>query len=153
MRPPARAPAAKPELPGRSPACYLGRVGERETDLPATARDILRIWVAIVAAWALVVQAVVPATAAPLPSDLRAICAAAMAGTAPAGEAPGGAAHDDCCTFSLPPTALPPDGPPRPVAAAHRWIRLDAPFAPAGVRGAETPETAPLVPRGPPEAA
>ncbi|BBE74666.1 hypothetical protein [Oharaeibacter diazotrophicus] len=121
--------------------------------MPATARDILRVWVAILAAWALVVQAVVPAAAAPLPSDLRAICAAAMTGAAPAGHLPAGTAHDDCCTLSVPPTALPPDAPPRPVVAARGWIHLDVPSAPAGVRGAETPETAPLVPRGPPVAA
>jgi len=123
---------------------------ERETDLAATARDILRSWVAILATWALVVQAVTPVAAAPHAPDVRAICAAAMAASTPVGGGPGRPAHDDCCTLSVPPTALPPDGPPAPVAAEHGWIRLDHTGPATGVRVAGTPETDPLVPRGPP---
>jgi hypothetical protein len=109
-----------------------------------------RRWVAIVAAWALVVGAL-PAAGSAAVSDAThlALCLSGAAPTSP-GDPDGGVHHDvhDCCLPSVPAAAPPPARPVVPTAS--RAFDVVRPPVAAALVVVASPERHPHVPRAPP---
>lgn len=118
---------------------------------PVSARAERRAMIALVAVFALLVQALVPslAGAAPIGPDVTAICTSHGLQVVPTGDAPPdpGGGHCDKCV--CPPTAAPP---PAPLAAGLVRLALVLDDRPADPTAAPPPARAPPRPfgQGPP---